>query len=240
MTRSRLVGSPLVAKQLSAAFHWLGDAGLADNPLRGHLFLSVFTTYYPRANAYIRTSARSSAHILYMVLEGIRIGLNMGHAIPASVIYPTTSATLGGKMDYSAVVVDGIDATRTSPRNHVVQAETQTNGRRKLLKHPRGLPLNLLLISGKVLMCDTLTNGYYWRDASAIGSKAWGGTTVGDTEGQRDHRMISQKDFVAHCTRYILDLDRLIPTHIRQPRPCLSVSRHFSTELGCAHFPKWS
>lgn len=47
-----------------------------------------------------------------MVPEGMRMVLNMEHNIPATVVHRTTTTTLAGQIDYSAVVADEMDASK--------------------------------------------------------------------------------------------------------------------------------
>ena len=49
-----------------------------------------------------------------MVPEGMRMVLNMEHTIPATVVHTTTTTTLAGQIDYSAVVADEEDAGKRS------------------------------------------------------------------------------------------------------------------------------
>ncbi|PBK67682.1 hypothetical protein ARMSODRAFT_1020214 [Armillaria solidipes] len=105
-----------------------------------------------------------------MVPTGMRMVLNMEHTIPATVLHPTTSTTLAGQIDYSAVVAEenvilddplmstvhqvlptGFFVTVAEPgnlRDHVAQAVAEMYGCAKLLK--------------KDFLRGALTDGHQW------------------------------------------------------------------------------
>ncbi|KAK0434304.1 hypothetical protein EV421DRAFT_1740954 [Armillaria borealis] len=82
------------------------DQFWSSNNLHRHLNgLEMLVPQTSEANARSWIDAfffRASA----MVPTGMRMVLNMEHTIPATVLHPTTSTTLAGQIDYSAIVAE--------------------------------------------------------------------------------------------------------------------------------------